>query len=88
MYKIALVNMPLANLSMPSLALTQLKAVVEKSFGASVSCGLHYLSHDFAHYIGGAAYDELMSFAHHPAGLGDWFFRAAAFPDVPDNADA
>lgn len=37
--------------------------------------------------MGLAAYDEFMSFAHHPSGLGDWFFRAAAFPDLPDNSD-
>jgi magnesium-protoporphyrin IX monomethyl ester (oxidative) cyclase len=86
MYKIALVNMPLANLSMPSLALTQLQSVIRTRFGPAVECGIHYLHHDFAHFVGLPAYDELMSFAHHPTGLGDWFFRAAAFPEVPDNA--
>jgi len=88
MYKIALVNMPFANLSMPSLALTQLRAVVKQAFGAGVAADVHYLSHDFAHYLGLAAYEELISFAHHPTGLGDWLFRAAAFPGAPDNADA
>jgi ribosomal peptide maturation radical SAM protein 1 len=89
MYKISLVTMPLATLTMPSLALTQLQAVVRKSFGADeVQADLHYLHHDFALYVGLPAYDELISFAHHPAGLGDWFFRAAAFPEAPDNADA
>ena len=48
MYEIALVNMPLANLSMPSLALTQLKAVVDKKHGDRVRTGVHYLNHDFA----------------------------------------
>jgi ribosomal peptide maturation radical SAM protein 1 len=88
MYRIALVNMPFANLSMPSLALTQLRAAVRKVFGTRVDVDVHYLHHDFAHYLGLPAYDELISFAHHPTGLGDWFFRAAAFPDLPDNADA
>lgn len=88
MYKIALVNMPLANLSMPSLALTLLKAAVKKEHGDSVQADIHYLHHDFAHYLGLPAYDEMMSFAHHPAGLGDWFFRPAAFPDAPNNDDA
>ena len=88
MYKIALVNMPLANLFMPSLALTQLQAVAKKTFGDRVSADIHYLNHDFAHYIGVENYDELMSFEHHPSGLGDWFFRAAAFPEAPDNSEA
>ncbi|HSU12931.1 RiPP maturation radical SAM C-methyltransferase [Longimicrobium sp.] len=87
MYRIALVNMPLANLAMPSLALTQLQAVVGKAFGERVSAELHYLNQDFALHVGLPFHDELMSFAHHPAGLGDWFFRAAAFPGEPDNAD-
>ncbi|HEX8904259.1 MAG TPA: RiPP maturation radical SAM C-methyltransferase [Longimicrobiaceae bacterium] len=87
MYKIALVNMPFANLSMPSLALTQLQAAVKRAFGPRVSVDVHYLNHDFALYLGLPAHDELISFAHHPTGLGDWLFRPAAFPDVPANDD-
>ncbi|HSU13027.1 RiPP maturation radical SAM C-methyltransferase [Longimicrobium sp.] len=87
MYKIALVNMPLATLSMPSLALTQLQSVVRQTFGARVEAQVRYLNHDFALYLGLAAYEELVSFEHHPTGLGEWFFREAAFPEAPDNAD-
>ena len=87
MTKIALVNMPFTNLIMPSLALTQLQAVVRKTFGERVTADIHYLHHDFAVYMG-RAYMELISFAHHPTGLADWIFRSAAFPDAPDNADA
>ncbi|HEX2207794.1 MAG TPA: RiPP maturation radical SAM C-methyltransferase [Longimicrobium sp.] len=87
MYSIALVNMPFANLSMPSLALTQLQAVVRKSFPGQAEATVNYLHHDFANFIGLPAYDELISFAHHPTGLADWLFRTAAFPDLPDNAD-
>jgi ribosomal peptide maturation radical SAM protein 1 len=87
MYKIALVNLPFANLLMPSLALTQLRAVVRRTHGERVDAQVHYLNHDFARYLGVSNYEELISFAHHPSGLGDWFFRAAAFPDIPDNAD-
>jgi magnesium-protoporphyrin IX monomethyl ester (oxidative) cyclase len=88
MYEIALVNMPLANLSMPSLALTQLKAVVDKKYGDRVRTGVHYLNHDFAHFLTLPAYTELVSFEHHPSGLGEWFFRGVAFPDEPENAEA
>jgi len=88
MYRIALVNMPLANLSMPSLALTQLQAVARNAFGERVRTEIHYLNHDFAHFLTLPAYGELISFEHHPTGLGEWFFRAVAFPDAPDNTEA
>ncbi|HET7462505.1 MAG TPA: RiPP maturation radical SAM C-methyltransferase [Longimicrobium sp.] len=88
MCQIALVNMPLANLSMPSLALTLLHQVVRERFASRVESAVHYLHHDFARHVGLAVYDELMSFEHHPTGLGDWLFRPAAFPDAPDNAEA
>jgi ribosomal peptide maturation radical SAM protein 1 len=88
MYKIALVNLPLANLSMPSLALTMLRSAVRKELAGRAQADIHYLHHDFAHYLGLPAYDELMSFSHHATGLGDWFFRPAAFPDAPANDDA
>ncbi len=87
MYEIALVNMPLANLAMPSLALTQLQAAVGRAFGDQVRTGVHYLNHDFAHFLTLPAYSELISFEHHPTGLGEWFFRAVAFPDAPDTSD-
>jgi ribosomal peptide maturation radical SAM protein 1 len=87
MYQIALVNMPLANLAMPSLALTQLQAVVRRAFGDGVRADVHYLNHDFAHFLTVPAYSELISFEHHPTGLGEWFFRAVAFPEAPDNTE-
>jgi ribosomal peptide maturation radical SAM protein 1 len=87
MYRIALVNMPLGNLALPSIALTQLSAVTRARFGDRVRVEVHYLSHDFAHYLTRPAYQELVSFAHHPTGLGEWFFRQAAFPELPDNSD-
>jgi ribosomal peptide maturation radical SAM protein 1 len=88
MYRIALINMPLGNLALPSIPLTQLSAVTRARFGERVKVEVHYLSHDFAHYLTRPAYQELVSFAHHPTGLGEWFFRQAAFPELPDNSDA
>lgn len=87
MYKIALVNMPLANLNLPSLALTQLRSVAEKTFGDQISVDVHYLNQQFALYVGVPAYNELNSFVHHPAGLGDWFFREVAFPEMADTSE-
>ena len=87
MYKIALINMPFANLSLPSIALTQLKAVVDERFKDQVSVDIHYLSHDFAKYLGVDLYDVITGSTNaQNAGLGDWFFRQAAFPEVPNNA--
>jgi ribosomal peptide maturation radical SAM protein 1 len=87
MFKIALVNMPLSSLTRPSLALTQLQSVVRKHFPGRADASVHYLHHDFAHFLGMEAYEELNSFVHHGTGLGDWFFRATAWPGVADNAD-
>ena len=87
MYKIALINMPFANLAMPSIALTQLKAVVEKRFKDRVSVDIYYLNHDFASYLGLELYEVITDSADSQnAGLGDWFFRQTAFPDLPNNA--
>ena len=87
MYKIALINMPFANLSLPSIALTQLKALVDERFKERVSVDIHYLSHDFAKYLGMGLYDLITGSANaQNAGLGDWFFRQTAFPDQPNNA--
>lgn len=87
MYKIALINMPFANLSLPSIALTQLKAIVDERFKDRVSVDIHYLSHDFAKYLGVELYDVITGSANaQNAGLGDWFFRQTAFPEQPNNA--
>ena len=87
MYKIALINMPFANLSLPSIALTQLKAVVDERFKDRVSVDIHYLSHDFAKYLGLELYDLITGSADaQNAGLGDWFFRQTAFPEQANNA--
>src|SRR5215510_13440228 len=87
MYKIALINMPFADLAMPSIALTQLKAVVEQRFKDHVSVDIYYLNHDFARYLGLDLYELITASADSQnAGLGDWFFRQTAFPDLANNA--
>jgi ribosomal peptide maturation radical SAM protein 1 len=86
MYKISLLNMPFASLSMPSLALTQLTSVVKRRFGDQVRVRNLYLNHEFAHYLGLDLYSPMTSsLAANNSGLGDWFFRQAAFPDQSDN---
>jgi ribosomal peptide maturation radical SAM protein 1 len=87
MFKIALINMPFADLRLPSIALTQLKAVVDQRFKDQVSVDIHYLSHDFAKYLGRDLYDLITgSGDSQNAGLGDWLFRQTAFPDLSNNA--
>src|SRR4030095_6551855 len=89
MYKIALINMPFAGLQMPSLALTQLKSVIEAEFKGRVSVQIHYLNHDFAHYFGSELSQKLtLSRVAHTSDVGDWIFRQVAFPDLHDNTEA
>jgi ribosomal peptide maturation radical SAM protein 1 len=87
-YTVALINAPFASLSLPSLALTQLKYVVDGAFPDQVATQVIYLNHDFARYMGPDLYQSIAVDMEAPYnGMGDWFFRQAAFPDLPDNAD-
>jgi magnesium-protoporphyrin IX monomethyl ester (oxidative) cyclase len=89
MYRIALVNMPFAQLVAPSIALTQLKAVTEARLPGQVSVDIVYLTHDVATHMGVERYRYVSdSMPALYAGLGDWLFRRAAFPELVDNADA
>lgn len=86
MFKIALINMPFANLQMPSIALTQLKSVVESRFKDEVAVDVLYLNHDCAHYFGKDLYGKILGSAEaQNSGLGDWMFRQTAFPDRANN---
>jgi ribosomal peptide maturation radical SAM protein 1 len=88
MYKITLINMPFADCSLPSIALTQLKSLVETQFPEKVSVDIVYLNHDFANYFGSDRYTYIgFSMSSMYAGLGDWLFRHLAFPSLPDNTE-
>jgi ribosomal peptide maturation radical SAM protein 1 len=88
MYKVTLINMPFATVRLPSIALTQLKSVLEDELGDRVAVRLLYLNHDFAHLLGLRLYSEMSdSLEANMCGLGDWFFRGIAFPELPDNAE-
>jgi len=89
MYKICLINMPNATLSTPSIALTQLKSLIDENYGSQVSVDVCYVNHDFAKYIGIKIYNTLSSsIDSHTTGIGDWLFRQAAFPSLEDNTEA
>lgn len=88
MYRIVLINMPFANLRLPSIALTQLQSRVLSVLGSRVSVEVLNLNQDFAKYLGLDLYNHLTDSAgSQNGGLGDWFFRQAAFPDLPNNAE-
>ena len=88
MHRISLVNMPFAALQFPSLALTQLKAVTEEALGDEVRVRILYLNQDVAHYLGVPLYHHLAnSVESNTVGLGDWFFRQAAFGEFDDNEE-
>jgi len=77
--------MPFANLQMPSIALTQLKSVVESRCKDQVTVEVFYLNHDCAHYFGRDLYGAILGADGQNSGLGDWMFRQAAFPDRANN---
>ena len=86
MYKISLINMPFASLSLPSIALTQLKAVAEQRLGGDVRVRILYLNLSFASYLGIDLYQYVIgALQANNSGLGDWLFRQTAFPEQPDN---
>jgi len=86
--RIALVNMPFAELAAPSIALLQLKTVLERRFGDAVRIDIHHVNHDAALFLGDfPLYKHIMSNAGYATGVGDWFFRSAAFAETEDNAD-
>ena len=88
MLKVSLLNMPFASLAMPSIGLTQLSSVVKREFRDKVSVDLHYINQDFGPFIGLRAYEFVShSGEAHNSGLGEWFFRQAAFPELPENSD-
>jgi ribosomal peptide maturation radical SAM protein 1 len=87
MFRICLINMPFANVTSPSIALTQIRSVVQSQFHGKVSTDLFYLTYDFAEFMGVEFYNYISnSMDALYAGLGDWFFRREAFPELPDNA--
>src|SRR5215469_8294457 len=86
MSEIVLIEMPFADIRMPSLGLTRLKHVVEKE-NPALKVEILYLSHCFAGYFGIDFYQQVaMNTRHLTSGLGDWIFRQVAFPQAPDNA--
>lgn len=83
--RVVLVSMPFARIEFPSLALTQLKATLDQAFQTRVQVEVHYFNHDFATFVG-VEPNQMLTDMSMNNGIGEWFFRQAAFPDLPDNA--
>jgi ribosomal peptide maturation radical SAM protein 1 len=79
--------MPFADPFIPSLALTQLKATLDKELDHRFSSEILYLNHDFTHYLGEDFYIHAISFKGLQSGIGDWLFRPIVFPNLPDNTE-
>jgi ribosomal peptide maturation radical SAM protein 1 len=89
MYTVKLVNAPFANLSMPSIALTQLKSMMDRELEGQASTEIVYLNQEFAKFLGLDLYQFLTNSPDSQnSGLGDWFFRQVAFPSLSNNANA
>lgn len=80
-----LVSMPYTMLTMPSVGVAQLQAVVNEKFKDQVKIDSVYCYLDFAEYVGFKQYDAIGHFEN--KGLLDWMFRQAAF-EVPDNTES
>lgn len=89
MLRISLINMPFAAVHLPSIALTQLKALTEEEHRGRVSIRVHYFNQELARYIGLEQYRFISeSLEANMRGFGDWFFRQSAFPELADNTEA
>lgn len=87
MITIELINPPFADETIPSIALTQLGSVVQSRFGDEVKVNIRYFNHDFSALIGQDVYHYIScGGVSNNIGFGEWFFRQAAFPELPDNA--
>lgn len=81
--------MPFADLWFPSIALTQIKGMLEQQFHDRVKVRILYLNQDIAQYFGVRLYCYISnSLDSNMAALGDWLFRQIAFPGVEDNVDS
>ena len=88
--RICLVNMPFAPMSLPSLALTQLKSRIDDVLGdQAVQTEIHYFNLEFCDFIGIKNY-KFLNGNDYSSGrnFGEWYFRSEAFPDLEDNQES
>lgn len=85
--EIRFVNMPPSSLKWPSIGLSQLKSILEKTdFQEEIEVKIDHLNYEFARFIGIENYCCLTSTRLFKAyNYLEWFFRSVAFPRLPDN---
>jgi len=86
MLNVALVSMPFTILTIPSLGLAQLQAVVRNQMESRASINIAHCYLDFAEFAGGLEQMALLG-AYDNVGLTEWIFRLAAF-DLPDDQES
>ena len=88
MEQIALINMPFGAVDSPSIALAQLDAVVKERFPGRVESRVHHLNLDFVPFLGLDLCNLIANTVQaNTSGLGDWFFKRAAFPEMADDPE-
>lgn len=84
--RIELINAPFAAINLGRLSIEQLRYVLHEEFDDAVDINLRYWNHDFSRYFGTKEYMFISTGTQaEEIGMGEWFFRQAAFPDAPDN---
>jgi ribosomal peptide maturation radical SAM protein 1 len=88
MLRVMLINMPFADVRLPSLALLQLQGILRQHYADQVEVEIRYANNHLARFLGLNTYQAISNSSRHIyAGVGDWFFRQVAFPDVADNTE-
>ncbi len=78
----------MASLSTPALGLTQLKGSLEQTCSqAEVETKIHYFNLDFLEFFGWDNYLFLSRIDDSRINFSEWYFRAEAFPELPDNTE-
>jgi ribosomal peptide maturation radical SAM protein 1 len=86
--KVALINMPFGAIDIPSIALAQLDAVVKDKLAGRVESQVFHLNLDFVPFFGLELCSIIADTVQaNTAGLGDWVFKRAAFPEMPDDPE-
>jgi radical SAM superfamily enzyme YgiQ (UPF0313 family) len=87
--QIALINMPFGAVDIPSIALAQLDAVIASRLAGRVASRVLHLNLDFVPLLGLDLCNIVAGAVEaNTAGLGDWIFKRAAFPAMPDDPEA
>lgn len=87
--RVALVNMPFADARLPSIALAQLRSVLDTALGERVQTEIFHLNHDFAQLLSPERYEDISTALNYTVpGLGDLLFAQLAFPDSKDRFEA